>query len=78
MERASMCVIMTAEMHEETTPSLKEASREEDGVKTENKKNNIFHISEKGTTLEEPTINIIEESDLEEESTVVKEVEENA
>ncbi|TBU11510.1 hypothetical protein CWI38_1167p0010 [Hamiltosporidium tvaerminnensis] len=51
---------------------------EEDGVKIENKKNNILHISEKGTTLEEPTINIIEESDLEEESTVVKEVEENA
>ncbi|TBU04984.1 hypothetical protein CWI38_0434p0040 [Hamiltosporidium tvaerminnensis] len=35
-------------------------------------------ISEEGITLEEPTINKNEESDLEEETTVVKEVEEKA
>ncbi|TBU08651.1 homeobox domain-containing protein [Hamiltosporidium magnivora] len=34
-------------------------------------------ISQRGTTLEEPTNNINEESDLEEETKVVKEVEEN-
>ncbi|TBU13006.1 hypothetical protein CWI38_0561p0040 [Hamiltosporidium tvaerminnensis] len=60
-ERASMGVIMGAEMHEEPTPPLKEEKREEDG----------------GTTLEEPTNNINEESDLEEETAMVKEVEEN-
>ncbi|TBU13633.1 hypothetical protein CWI38_0375p0010, partial [Hamiltosporidium tvaerminnensis] len=60
-ERASMGVIMRAEMHEEPTPPLKEEKREENG----------------GTTLEEPTRNINEESDLEEETVVVKEVEEN-
>ncbi|TBU02752.1 hypothetical protein CWI39_1094p0010, partial [Hamiltosporidium magnivora] len=56
---------------------LKEAKRDEDGVKTENKKNNTPHISQGGATLEEPTNNINEESDLEEETLVVKEVEEN-
>ncbi|TBU03299.1 hypothetical protein CWI37_0318p0040 [Hamiltosporidium tvaerminnensis] len=61
-ERASMGVIMRAEMHEEPTPPLKEEKREEDG----------------GTTLEEPTNNINKDSDLEEETTVVKEVEERA
>ncbi|TBU00041.1 hypothetical protein CWI37_1131p0020 [Hamiltosporidium tvaerminnensis] len=60
-ERASMGVIMRSEMHEEPIPPLKEAKREEDG----------------GTTLEEPTNNINEESNLEEETIVVKEVEEN-
>ncbi|TBT98712.1 hypothetical protein CWI37_1631p0010, partial [Hamiltosporidium tvaerminnensis] len=60
-ERASMGVIMRSEVHEEPTPPLKEEKREEDG----------------GTTLEEPTNNINEESDLEEETIVVKEVEEN-
>ncbi|TBU00094.1 hypothetical protein CWI37_1113p0020 [Hamiltosporidium tvaerminnensis] len=60
-ERASMGVIMRSEMHEEPIPPLKEAKTEEDG----------------GTTLEEPTNNINEESDLEEETKVVKEVEEN-
>ncbi|TBU20148.1 hypothetical protein CWI38_0125p0030, partial [Hamiltosporidium tvaerminnensis] len=60
-ERASMGVIMRSEMHDESTPPLKGEKREEDG----------------GTTLEEPTNNINEESDLEEETAVVKEVEEN-
>ncbi|TBU12288.1 hypothetical protein CWI38_0816p0020 [Hamiltosporidium tvaerminnensis] len=65
-----------AEMHEEPTPSLKEAKRDEDGFEIFLK--NTPLISERGTTLEEPTININEESDLEEETGVVKEVEENA
>ncbi|TBU10602.1 hypothetical protein CWI38_1654p0010, partial [Hamiltosporidium tvaerminnensis] len=60
-KRASIDLIMRAEMHEEPTLFFKEAKREEDG----------------GTTLEEPTNNINEESDLEEETIVVKEVEEN-
>ncbi|TBU01015.1 hypothetical protein CWI36_1464p0010, partial [Hamiltosporidium magnivora] len=59
--RASMGVIMRAEMHEEPTPPLKEGKREEDGA----------------TTLEEPTNNINKESDLKEETKMVKEVEEN-
>ncbi|TBU10988.1 hypothetical protein CWI38_1444p0010 [Hamiltosporidium tvaerminnensis] len=40
-------------------------------------KNNTPLISQGGTTLEEPTININEELDLEEETVLVKEVEEN-
>ncbi|TBU03636.1 hypothetical protein CWI36_0891p0020, partial [Hamiltosporidium magnivora] len=55
-ERASMGVIMRAEMHEEPIPPLKQASIEENC---------------------EPTNNINKESDLEEETKVVKEVEEN-
>ncbi|TBU20791.1 hypothetical protein CWI38_0022p0110 [Hamiltosporidium tvaerminnensis] len=66
-ERASMGVIMRSEMHEEPIPSLKEEKREEDAPL----------ISQGGTTLEEPTSNINKESDLEEETEVVKEVEEN-
>ncbi|TBU13093.1 hypothetical protein CWI38_0533p0020 [Hamiltosporidium tvaerminnensis] len=76
-KRASMGVIMRSEMHEEPIPPLKEAKREEDGVKTLKPKNNTPLISQGGTTLEEPTNNINEESDLEEETIVVKEVEEN-
>ncbi|TBU12070.1 hypothetical protein CWI38_0911p0010, partial [Hamiltosporidium tvaerminnensis] len=76
-ERASMGVIMRSEMHEEPIPPLKEAKREEDGVKILKPKNNTLLISQRGTTLEEPTNNINEESDLEEETIVVKEVEEN-
>ncbi|TBU00713.1 hypothetical protein CWI36_1555p0020 [Hamiltosporidium magnivora] len=56
--RASMGVIMRSERHEEPIPPLKEAKTEEDG----------------GTTLEEPTNNINEESDLEEEIDVVVEM----
>ncbi|TBT99830.1 hypothetical protein CWI37_1201p0020, partial [Hamiltosporidium tvaerminnensis] len=72
-ERASMGVIMRSEMHEEPIPPLKEAKREEDGVKILKPKNNTPLISQGGTTLEEPTNNINEESDLEEETIVVKE-----
>ncbi|TBU11534.1 hypothetical protein CWI38_1152p0010, partial [Hamiltosporidium tvaerminnensis] len=61
----------------EPIPPLKEAKREEDGVKILKPKNNTPLISQGGTTLEEPTNNKNEESDLEEEKIVVKEVEEN-
>ncbi|TBU05726.1 hypothetical protein CWI39_0633p0010, partial [Hamiltosporidium magnivora] len=43
------------------------------GVKILKPKNNTPLISQGGTTLEEPTNNINEESDLEEETIVVKE-----
>ncbi|TBU13029.1 hypothetical protein CWI38_0554p0010 [Hamiltosporidium tvaerminnensis] len=76
-ERASMSVIMRSEVHEEPTPPLKEERREEDGAKNFKPKNKAPFISQGGTTLEEPTNNINEESDLEEETIVVKEVEEN-
>ncbi|KAK1350787.1 hypothetical protein LUQ84_000067 [Hamiltosporidium tvaerminnensis] len=76
-ERASMCVIMRAEMHEGLKPYLKEEKREEDGAKNFKPKNKAPFISQGGTTLEEPTNNINKESDLEEETKVVKEVEEN-
>ncbi|TBU05638.1 hypothetical protein CWI36_0061p0010 [Hamiltosporidium magnivora] len=76
LNRASMGVIMQSEMHEEPILYLKEAKREEDGAKILKPKNNTPIISQGGTTLEEPTISINEESDLEEETKVVKEVEE--
>ncbi|TBT97261.1 hypothetical protein CWI39_3066p0010 [Hamiltosporidium magnivora] len=62
-----MGVIIRAEMHGEPTPPLKEAKTEEDAP----------FISQGGTTIEEPISNINKESDLEEETKVVKEVEEN-
>ncbi|TBU03288.1 hypothetical protein CWI37_0319p0010 [Hamiltosporidium tvaerminnensis] len=49
---ASMCVIMRAEMHEEPTHSLKQASREEDGAKNLKAKNSAPFVSEEGTTIE--------------------------
>ncbi|TBT96732.1 hypothetical protein CWI37_2776p0010 [Hamiltosporidium tvaerminnensis] len=49
----------------------------EDGAKNFKPKNKATLISQGGTTLEEPTNNINEESDLEEETEVVKEVNEN-
>ncbi|KAK1348527.1 hypothetical protein LUQ84_002130 [Hamiltosporidium tvaerminnensis] len=68
---------MRSEMHEEPKLPLKEAKREEDGAKNYKPKNKAPLISQGGTTLEEPTNNINEQSDLEEETAVVKEVEEN-
>ncbi|TBU17925.1 hypothetical protein CWI38_0263p0040 [Hamiltosporidium tvaerminnensis] len=62
-ERASMGVIMRAGINEEPKPFLKQTSREEDCVKTENKKNNTPLISQEESTLEEPTNNINEGSD---------------
>ncbi|TBU00749.1 hypothetical protein CWI36_1545p0010 [Hamiltosporidium magnivora] len=76
-ERASMGVIMRSEMHEEPIPPLKESKTEEDGAKKFKLKYKAPFILQEGTTLEEPTNNINEESDLEEETIVVKEVEEN-
>ncbi|TBT99188.1 hypothetical protein CWI36_2064p0010 [Hamiltosporidium magnivora] len=75
--RASMDVIMRSEMHEEPIPPLKEAKTEEDGAKNFKPKYKAPFILQGGTTLEEPTKAINEESDLEEETKVVKEVEEN-
>ncbi|KAK1347413.1 hypothetical protein LUQ84_003179 [Hamiltosporidium tvaerminnensis] len=76
-ERASMGVIIGAEMHKQPTPLLKEEKREEDGAKTFKLKNKAPFILQGGIILEEPTNNINKESDLEEETKVVKEVEEN-
>ncbi|TBU09141.1 hypothetical protein CWI36_0057p0010 [Hamiltosporidium magnivora] len=73
----SMGVIMRAEMYEEPTPPLKEEKREEDGAKNFKPKNKAPFISQEGTTLEEPTNNINEQSNLKLETKVVKEVEEN-
>ncbi|TBU08618.1 hypothetical protein CWI36_0115p0030, partial [Hamiltosporidium magnivora] len=63
-ERASIGVIMRAERHEEPTPPLKEAKREEDGAKNLKPKNNTPLISQGGTTLEEPNNNVNEEWDF--------------
>ncbi|TBU20696.1 hypothetical protein CWI38_0032p0010, partial [Hamiltosporidium tvaerminnensis] len=57
------------------TPSFKQVSREEDGAKHLKGKNDTPLISERGTTNKEPTININDESYLEEETKVVKTVE---
>ncbi|TBU00370.1 hypothetical protein CWI37_1029p0040, partial [Hamiltosporidium tvaerminnensis] len=59
-ERALMGVIMRAEMHEEPKPLLKEAKRDKDGVKILKTKYDTLLISQGGTLLEEPTININE------------------
>ncbi|TBT96791.1 hypothetical protein CWI37_2735p0010 [Hamiltosporidium tvaerminnensis] len=48
--RASMGVIMKAEMHEEPTPFLKAAKNEEDNVKHLNTKNVITLILDGVTT----------------------------
>ncbi|TBT98376.1 hypothetical protein CWI37_1782p0010 [Hamiltosporidium tvaerminnensis] len=64
---------MRAEMHEKPTSLLKQASREENGAKNLKTKNKAPFISK-----EEPTININKELKLEEETTLVKRVEENA
>ncbi|TBT99410.1 hypothetical protein CWI37_1353p0010 [Hamiltosporidium tvaerminnensis] len=70
-DKASMSVIMRAEMRGEAAPSLKQAIREGNGAKN-SKKNNTLFISERGTTFKEPTIDINKESELEEETTMVK------
>ncbi|TBU05156.1 hypothetical protein CWI37_0043p0010 [Hamiltosporidium tvaerminnensis] len=48
-ERASMGVIMRSEMHEEPTPPLKEARREEDDAKNLKTRDNTPLISQGGT-----------------------------
>ncbi|KAK1348396.1 hypothetical protein LUQ84_002400 [Hamiltosporidium tvaerminnensis] len=65
-ERASLSVIIGAEMHEVPTPPLKGEKREEDDAKNFKPKYKAPFISQGGTTLEEPTNNINEESELEE------------
>ncbi|TBU20350.1 hypothetical protein CWI38_0086p0070 [Hamiltosporidium tvaerminnensis] len=50
-ETASMGVIMRAKMHEEPTPPLKEAKREEDGAKNLKPKNNTPLISQRNHVL---------------------------
>ncbi|TBT97077.1 hypothetical protein CWI36_3154p0010, partial [Hamiltosporidium magnivora] len=57
---ALMGLIMRSEMHEEPTPPLKEAKREEDGAKNLKPKNNTPLISQGGSFN-----NINEELDLE-------------
>ncbi|TBU03086.1 hypothetical protein CWI38_0592p0040 [Hamiltosporidium tvaerminnensis] len=47
-ERALMSLIMRSEMHEEPTPPLKEAKREEDGAKNLKPKNSTPLISQGG------------------------------
>ncbi|TBT98142.1 hypothetical protein CWI37_1886p0020 [Hamiltosporidium tvaerminnensis] len=64
-------------MHEEPIPPLKEEKRDEDGAKKFKPKYKAPFISQGGTTLEEPTNNINEESDLEEDTVELEEVEEN-
>ncbi|TBT97000.1 hypothetical protein CWI37_2577p0010, partial [Hamiltosporidium tvaerminnensis] len=64
-ERASLSVIIGAEMHEVPTPPLKGEKREEDDAKNFKPKYKAPFISQGGTTLEEPTNNINEESDSE-------------
>ncbi|TBU03502.1 hypothetical protein CWI39_0957p0010 [Hamiltosporidium magnivora] len=66
-ERASMGVIMRAEMHGEPTPPLKEEKREEDDAKNFKPKNKVPFILDGITTAKEPSTNTNEELELEEE-----------
>ncbi|TBU10503.1 hypothetical protein CWI38_1715p0040, partial [Hamiltosporidium tvaerminnensis] len=69
-ERALMGFIMRAEMHEEPKHPLKEAKNGENGVKEIKKR--ILHLF---FQREEPTNNINDELDLDEETILVKELE---
>ncbi|TBU10251.1 hypothetical protein CWI38_0662p0040 [Hamiltosporidium tvaerminnensis] len=73
-----MGVIMRAEMHDEPTPPLKQASREEDGAKNFKKQIIYTPYFRRRNHVREPKININEEPELEGETTVVKKVEEIA
>ncbi|TBU20279.1 hypothetical protein CWI38_0097p0020 [Hamiltosporidium tvaerminnensis] len=75
-ERASLSVIIGAEMHKQPTPSLKEVKNEEDSVKQVNSKNILLLILDDVTRPEEPTIDINDKSDVEKENKVVKVMEE--
>ncbi|KAK1349155.1 hypothetical protein LUQ84_001834 [Hamiltosporidium tvaerminnensis] len=74
-ERASLSVILGAEMYKQAIPSLKQEDNEEDDVKTENTKNILPLILDGITTVKEPTLNANEELELEEEIEGVKMVE---
>ncbi|TBU12319.1 ADP-ribosylation factor [Hamiltosporidium tvaerminnensis] len=76
-KKATMCVIQKDSMHYEPTTALKQGENDENGGKELKTKNNAPPISKGGTRYEEMTINIKEESDLEEEAIVVKEVKSN-
>ncbi|TBU07723.1 hypothetical protein CWI39_0279p0010, partial [Hamiltosporidium magnivora] len=71
-ERASLSVILGAEMHKQPIPPLKQVDNGEDDVKTENTKNILPHILNGITTVKEPTIDTNEELELEEEIEVVE------
>ncbi|KAK1350087.1 hypothetical protein LUQ84_001072 [Hamiltosporidium tvaerminnensis] len=73
--RASLSVILGAEMHKQPIPPLKQADNEEDDVKTENTKNILPLILDGITTAKEPTTNTNEELELEKEIEVVEMVE---
>ncbi|TBU10773.1 DUF933 domain-containing protein [Hamiltosporidium tvaerminnensis] len=75
-ERASLSVIIGAEMHKQPTPPLKEVKNEEDSVKQVNSKNILPLILDDVTRPEEPTIDINDKSDVEKENKVVKVMEE--
>ncbi|TBU20471.1 hypothetical protein CWI38_0065p0030 [Hamiltosporidium tvaerminnensis] len=75
-ERASLNVIIGAEMHKQPTPPLKEVKNEEDSVKQVNSKNILSLILDDVTRPEEPTIDINDKSDVEKENKVVKVMEE--
>ncbi|TBU08257.1 hypothetical protein CWI39_0088p0010 [Hamiltosporidium magnivora] len=68
-ERASLSVILGAEVHKQPIPPLKQVDNEEDDVKTENTKNILPLI------WMEPSTNTNEEFEFEEEIEVVKMVE---
>ncbi|TBT98949.1 hypothetical protein CWI39_2203p0010, partial [Hamiltosporidium magnivora] len=74
-EKASLSVILKAEMHKQPILPLKQVDNEEDDVKTENTKNTLPLILDGITTVKEPMININEYSELEEEIEVVEMVE---
>ncbi|TBU04617.1 hypothetical protein CWI37_0110p0010 [Hamiltosporidium tvaerminnensis] len=74
-ERASLSVILGAEMHKQPIPPLKQVDNEEDDVKTENTKNILPLIFDGITTAKEPKTNTNEELELEEEIEVVEMVE---
>ncbi|TBT97542.1 hypothetical protein CWI37_2205p0010 [Hamiltosporidium tvaerminnensis] len=75
-ERASLSVILGAEIHKQPIPPpLKQVDNEEDDVKTENTKNILPLILDGITTAKEPSTNTNEELELEEEIEVVEMVE---
>ncbi|TBU02045.1 hypothetical protein CWI36_1202p0010, partial [Hamiltosporidium magnivora] len=73
--RASLSVILGAEMHKQPIPSLKQVDNEEDDVKTQNTKNILPLILNGITRAKEPSTNTNEELELEEEIEEVEMVE---
>ncbi|TBU07860.1 hypothetical protein CWI39_0259p0010, partial [Hamiltosporidium magnivora] len=75
-ERASLSVILGAEIHKQPIPPLKQVDNEEDDVKKENTKNILPFILDDVTRPEEPMIDMNDKSDVEKENKVVKVMEE--